>query len=194
MAKIAKCKACGADVAKGVKACPSCGKDKRSFFGKHKIISGLLVLVLLGSFGNALGGGGKDSGTTTANSANTATNTTAQQTAQPAATVAPEVTVPTEYKSALSKATSYANVMHMSKIGVYNQLISEYGEKFSKEAAQYAIDNVTADWNANALAKAKSYQEQMSMSTSSIRDQLVSEYGEKFTADEADYAIKHLND
>lgn len=104
-----------------------------------------------------------------------------------------EPSVPAEYKSALAKAYSYANTMDMSKQGVYDQLVSEYGEQFSKEAAQYAIDNVQADWNANALAKAKSYQEQQNMSPAAIRDQLVSEYGEKFTAAEADYAIANLN-
>jgi len=102
--------------------------------------------------------------------------------------------VPTEYKSALNKATSYANVMHMSKQGVYDQLVSEYGEKFSATAAHYGIDNVKADWNANALAKARTYQDTMNMSPAAIRDQLVSEYGEKFTVAEADYAIQHLND
>ena len=100
--------------------------------------------------------------------------------------------VPTEYKSALSKATSYANTQHMSKQGVYDQLVSEYGEKFSASAAQYGIDNVKADWNANALAKAKSYQSQQSMSPAAIHDQLTSEYGEQFTQAEADYAIQHL--
>jgi len=100
--------------------------------------------------------------------------------------------VPAEYKSALSKATSYANTQHMSKQGVYDQLVSEYGEKFSAPAAQYAIDNVKADWNANALAKAKSYQSQQSMSPAAIHDQLTSSYGEKFTQAEADYAIQHL--
>ena len=102
--------------------------------------------------------------------------------------------VPQEYKSALNKAKSYSDTMHMSKAGIYDQLTSEYGEKFSAEAAQYAIDNLNADYNANALAKAKSYQEQMSMSPEAIKDQLISEYGEKFTPEEADYAIQHLND
>ncbi|MBP2099766.1 hypothetical protein J2Z52_002583 [Enterococcus rivorum] len=78
-------------------------------------------------------------------------------------------------------------------MGIYDQLISEYGEKFSPEAAQYAIDNLKADWNANALAKAKSYQESMAMSPEAIRDQLISEHGEKFTPEEADYAIQNLN-
>lgn len=102
--------------------------------------------------------------------------------------------VPAEYKSALNKAGSYANVMHMSKRGVYDQLTSEYGEKFSAAAAQYAIDNVKADWNANALAKAKTYQNTMSMSPARIHDQLTSDNGEKFTQAEADYAIQYLND
>ena len=82
--------------------------------------------------------------------------------------------------------------MHMSKQGIYDQLTSEYGEKFPADAAQYAIDNVKSDWNANALAKAKMYQDQMNMSASAIHDQLTSEYGEQFTADEADYAIANL--
>ena len=104
-----------------------------------------------------------------------------------------EDNIPTEYKSALKKAKSYSDIMNMSKAGIYDQLTSEYGEKFTAEAAQYAIDNVEADWKENALKKAKSYQETMSMSPSAIYDQLVSEYGEQFTAEEAQYAIDNLN-
>lgn len=100
--------------------------------------------------------------------------------------------VPSEYKSALKKADTYSSLMHMSKAAIYDQLVSEYGEQFSEDAAQYAIDNLTADWKANALAKAESYQEMMSMSPRAIYDQLVSEYGEKFTAEEAQYAIDNL--
>ena len=83
--------------------------------------------------------------------------------------------------------------MNMSKTGIYDQLTSEYGEKFTVEAAQYAIDNITVDWRENALKKAKLYQETMSMSPAAIYDQLTSEYGEKFTAEEAQYAIDNLN-
>jgi TM2 domain-containing membrane protein YozV len=119
--------------------------------------------------------------------------TTAPAPAAPVA-AAPAPAVPAAYKSALAKATSYSKTMHMSKAGIYDQLTSEYGEQFPPEAAQYAVDNVQADWNANALAKAKSYQDQMSMSPEAIRDQLSSAYGEKFTVDEAEYAIQHLSD
>lgn len=99
-----------------------------------------------------------------------------------------------EYTNALRKAESYSKTMHMSKKAIYDQLTSEYGEQFPADAAQYAIDNMTADWNANALAKAKSYQNTMHMSKSAIYDQLISEYGEQFTKEEAQYAIDHLDD
>lgn len=100
----------------------------------------------------------------------------------------------TGQKNALKKAESYSSTMHMSKKGIYKQLTSEYGEGFTAEEAQYAIDNMKADWNANALAKAKSYQDTMSMSKSAIYKQLTSEYGESFTAEEAQYAVDHLDD
>jgi hypothetical protein len=112
--------------------------------------------------------------------------------AAPAAPAAPAV--PADFNSALKQAEQYSNLMHMSKAGLYDQLTSEYGGQFSAEAAQYAIDNVQADWNANALAQAKSYQDTMSMSPEAIRDQLASEYGGQFTQEEADYAVAHLND
>ena len=102
--------------------------------------------------------------------------------------------VPAEYTSALNQADSYANTMHMSKQGVYDQLVSEYGGQFSAKAAKYATDNVKADWKKNALQKAKDYQSQQSLSPEAIRDQLTSSAGEKFTQAEADYAIAYLND
>lgn len=101
--------------------------------------------------------------------------------------------IPTEYKSALNKANSYSDIMHMSKQGIYNQLTSEYGEKFSAEAAQYAIDNMEADWNYNALQTAQNYSDTMHMSKQGIYNQLVSEYGEQFTPEEAQYAVDNVD-
>ena len=105
---------------------------------------------------------------------------------------AKEAATPIEYKNALKKAQSYSNMMHMSKAGIYDQLTSDMGEGFSAEAAQYAVDNLNADYNKNALEKAKSYQSRMAMSKDSIYDQLTSSYGEKFTAEEAQYAVNNL--
>lgn len=52
-----KCKACGADIAKGVKKCPHCGKDQRNFFMKHKIITFIIAIILIGGIGSALSDG-----------------------------------------------------------------------------------------------------------------------------------------
>src|SRR5690625_4504890 len=52
--------------------------------------------------------------------------------------------VPREYKAALSKAETYSDTMSMSKEGIFDQLVSEHGENFPEDAAQYAIDNIDA--------------------------------------------------
>ena len=100
--------------------------------------------------------------------------------------------VPREYTSALKSAESYLDIFPMSKAALYDQLVSEYGGQFSAEAAQYAVDNVKADWKKNALESAKDYQELMNMSPNAIYDQLVSDYGGQFTEEEAQYAVDNL--
>lgn len=192
-----KCPVCKEAIQLGAKKCKHCGADLRNWFVKHEIITVILIIFAIGVIGNAIGG--NDTKTISNNSSSVNVNAIQES----KSTVDLEVetnnqanttTIPAEYKSALNKANSYANSMHMSKQGVYDQLVSEYGEKFSAPAAQYAIDNVKADWNANALVQAKTYQNSMNMSPASIYDQLISEYGEQFTQAEADYAIQHLND
>ena len=141
-----------------------------------KIIAGIfIILIIIGILGSCLF---KD---------DSPTNTTSISVAEE------ESVVPQEYTNALEKAEIYSDFMHLSKSKIYEQLTSEYGENFSAEAAQYAVDNVDADWKQNALKKAESYQELMAMSPSAIYDQLVSEYGEQFTAEEAQYAVDNLN-
>lgn len=100
--------------------------------------------------------------------------------------------VPREYKSALRSAETYSDFMHMSKTAIYDQLTSEYGDGFEKDAAQYAVDHLDADWNYNALKSAESYSESMHMSRAGIYDQLISEYGEQFTKDQAQYAVDNM--
>ena len=189
--KLTNCKVCGKELSKGVKKCTNCGKDQRNFFVKHKILTAFLILVIFVSIG--LG----DSDTTNSSEANNTEQKVEQSSEnesieEVAEEVAAEENVPTEHKSALKKAKIYSDTMSMSKEGIYDQLTSEYGEQFSKEAAQYAIDNVEANWKENALKKAKTYQEEMAMSPKAIYDQLISDYGEKFTEEEAQYAIDNL--
>ncbi|MCR8848154.1 Ltp family lipoprotein [Rossellomorea sp. SC111] len=70
--------------------------------------------------------------------------------------------------NALKKAESYSDTMYMSKQGNYNQLVSENGEQFTAEEAQYAIDTMKADFKKNALEKAKSYQDSMAMAPEAL--------------------------
>ncbi|QTJ59044.1 Ltp family lipoprotein [Dolosigranulum pigrum] len=45
-------------------------------------------------------------------------------------------------ENALKKAKNYQQDMSMSRSNIYEQLISEYGEQFTEEQAQYAIDHL----------------------------------------------------
>lgn len=45
-------------------------------------------------------------------------------------------------ENAKKKANDYVEQQNMSKDAVYNQLISDAGEKFTEEEAQYAVDHL----------------------------------------------------
>lgn len=64
MSKMTNCKACGKELAEGVKKCIHCGKDQRNFFMRHKIITIILGLIILGRIGSA-GSGNEDQATKT---------------------------------------------------------------------------------------------------------------------------------
>ena len=141
----------------------------------------------------ACGGAGTSNQETTTPETNVEV-TTEKSTTEELTTVEPTTeAVPMEYRNALKSAERYSKLMHMSKKRIFNQLTSEYGNKFTKDAAQYAVDNIKVDWKANALETAKKYYEDMNMSKNAIYDQLISEYGEQFNESEAQYAVDHLD-
>ena len=194
MSKMTQCKSCAKEIATSAKSCPGCGAKNKKPIYKRVWFWIIAIIIVIGATGGSDTDDSKEinSGNIESEqevSQNNSENTTTENKSENKV----EDNIPTEYKSALRKAKLYADTMNMSKAGLYDQLTSEYGEKFTVEAAQYAIDNITVDWKENALKKAKSYQETMSMSPAAIYDQLTSEYGEKFTAEEAQYAIDNLN-
>lgn len=105
-----------------------------------------------------------------------------------------DATIPREHRNALRAAENYLLLMPFSKVGLFEQLTSSYGDDYPEEAAQYAVDNVETDWNANALKAAENYLDLMPMSDSELYDQLVSEYGDKYNPEQAQYAIDNLAD
>lgn len=101
-----------------------------------------------------------------------------------------EEDVPREYRAALKSAESYIRALPYSADGLFRQLTSEW-EGFPDDAAQYAIDNIDADWNEQALRAARSYVETMGMSDDGLRRQLTSEW-EGYTDEQVEYAIANL--
>jgi len=72
---LVNCKTCGKEIGKGVKECVHCGADQRNFFMKHKIITGILAIVIIAGIGSAMGGGNKTAQTTAPAPATTQTTT-----------------------------------------------------------------------------------------------------------------------
>lgn len=56
--------------------------------------------------------------------------------------------------AALEQAKTYVAASDMSKRGLYRQLLYDF---FSPEAAQYAVDTIEVDWQANAFAVIENY-------------------------------------
>ena len=55
MSKMVKCKVCGKEISKGAK-CPNCGKDSRCFVSRHKVLTVIGGLVIIGALGSITGG------------------------------------------------------------------------------------------------------------------------------------------
>lgn len=67
------CKECGAEVSsKGV--CPKCGKDQRNFFVKHKVITFILIVIILGVIIGVNGSGDNKSQSTQVTANETSSN------------------------------------------------------------------------------------------------------------------------
>ena len=132
----------------------------------------LIVVVVVFAIAGGSGGGDENTVDSNPGTVSSQTDGSAAQSTQPGVQDVNEPPVddgvPQEYKNALAKAESYNSLMNMSKQAIYDQLTSEYGEGFPAEAAQYAVDNLQADYNANALAKAESYSNNMHMSKQGI--------------------------
>ena len=113
-------------------------------------------------------------------------------------TTEPEPTEPIEpskpsmtksQEQAIGSAESYLELKGFSRLGLIEQLSSEYGEGFSKADATFAVDHITVDWNEQAFRAAKSYLELQHFSRKGLIDQLESPYGEQFTHAQAVYGV-----
>lgn len=51
---VISCKMCGIEIDKNLKQCIHCGSDLRNFFGKHKIITSILAIAIIGGMGSTM--------------------------------------------------------------------------------------------------------------------------------------------
>ncbi len=70
-----KCKSCQSEIDDKAKKCPKCQADQRNWFVKHKILTGILVIILIG----IISGMGGNKNTTTNNSTSSTTSNSKQE-------------------------------------------------------------------------------------------------------------------
>lgn len=90
-------------------------------------------------------------------------------------------------KEIMNIAKKYSDKLFLSKIALYNQLITL---KYSEEDSEYAVNHIDVDYKENALKRAKEYQK-IGVDELIIHDSLLSSL-EGFTEEEVNYALNNL--
>jgi hypothetical protein len=124
-----------------------------------------------------------------------APSTPAPVATQPAA--APASSAPASMTSseqqAVDAAQGYLQLgSGFSAYSLLNQLTSSAGNGFSQSDAQFAINDLSPDWDAQAVDAAKGYLELGGFSSTGLAQQLTSTAGNGFTAAQADYAVSQV--
>jgi hypothetical protein len=96
-------------------------------------------------------------------------------------------------QQAVDSAQSYLTEgQGFSEQGLIQQLTSSAGAGFTLSQAEYAIDHVQADWDAQAVDAAKGYMQMGGFSQESLIQQLTSSAGNGFTLSQAEYAVSKV--
>ena len=130
------CKYCKTEITADAKAYTNCTK-KQSSIRKWTLVA------LTKGISDTTSTKKKDTVSDTAKTDNSSGKEDSKSDAESSAdseTVSIDDNIPAEYQSALNSAKTYSDFMHMSKSGIYNQLISENGDKFrSKHSTPLTI-------------------------------------------------------
>lgn len=133
----------------------------------------------------------------------TATSAKTTAPAKPAVTQAPAPTqAPTTpaapamtaaEQQAVSAGQSYLSMgSGFSQYSLTQQLTSSSGSGFAPADAQFAINYLKPDWDAQAVDAAKGYMQMGGFSASSLTQQLTSDSGNGFTPAQAAYAVAQV--
>jgi hypothetical protein len=92
-------------------------------------------------------------------------------------------------QQAVEAAQGYLNLgSGFSEQGLLNQLTSSTGSGFTEAQAEFAVNQLHPDWDAQAVDAAKGYMQIGGFSRASLIQQLTSSYGSGFTEAQAEYA------
>lgn len=157
-------------------------KANRPFYKKKRTwiagVAGLLVI------GGVAGGCSATQGNSPESTPSSAPTSTSQESVESKSN-----DVPREHTEALEAANAYISSMGVSEQGLHDQMTSEYGNQFSPEATEYALNSVEVDWNSEAKEAAEAYLDAMPFSKKELFDQLTSPHGDQFTKEQAQYAV-----
>jgi hypothetical protein len=92
-----------------------------------------------------------------------------------------------ELTNARRSARSYLELKGFSRLGLIDQLSSEYGERYPLDVATTAVDSLDVDWLEEAEEAARDYLELRPFSRAGLVEQLSSAYGDRFTPEEAEH-------
>lgn len=151
----------------------------------------IAVVLGVGVIGNIAGGGDPENSTGATAPSEEDRNALGGELGAPAA--GEDESVPLEHRNALRSAENYLDFTSFSEAGLLEQLTSEYADNYPEDAAQYAMDNIDVDWNAEALESAQNYVDSLHFSQSGLLEQLTSEYADKFTPEQAQYAVDNVD-
>lgn len=104
-----------------------------------------------------------------------------------------EMNASTDGDSALIYARTALGQGHYSETELKKHLTSPYGEVYTEKAAQYALDNIDADWNQEALESAESYLRHGNYSYDGLHHQLSSPSADDYTDAQARFAVDNVD-
>ena len=163
MSKMVKCKVCGKEISKGAK-CPNCGKDSRCFVSRHKVLTVIGGLVIIGTLGSITGGNSNnkisDSKQTSVSVEDSNKQTNASTENSNKKQMEPELNISaTELINAYKENEIKADKMYKGKIVEVNGIVDGInsgiddkaivilsdGDEFSFDNVQCCIDNDNQD-------------------------------------------------
>ena len=163
MSKMVKCKVCGKEISKGAK-CPNCGKDSRCFVSRHKVLTVIAGLVIIGALGSITGGNSNnkisDSKQTSVSVEDSNKQTSVSNENSNKKQMEPELSISaTELINAYKENEIKADKMYKGKIVEVNGIVDGInsgiddkaivilsdGDEFSFDNVQCCIDNDNQD-------------------------------------------------